>query len=98
MTLKREWFSMILSIDIRQICLKVLRHSLFANHGQGLPRAKLEMYCLRQEQISSVALFYHFMQNITKHIRGRSHITSATGGGEGGKPNADNCWQGGVWV
>ena len=53
-----------------QICLKNPQHSLFANHGQGLPRAKLEMYCLRcrQQQISSVALFYHFMQNITKHI------------------------------
>ena len=30
------------------------------------------------------------------HIRGRSHITSAAGGGRGGKPNADDCWRGGV--
>ena len=31
-------------------------------------------------------------------IRGRSHITSAARGGRGGKPNVDNCWQGGVWI
>ena len=35
---------------------------------------------------------------ITKTIRGRSHITSAAGGGRRGKPKADNFWQGGVWV
>ena len=26
-----------------------------------------------------------------KDIRGRSHITSAAGGGRGGKPKADHC-------
>ena len=25
-------------------------------------------------------------------------LTIADKGGRGGKPNADNCWQGGVWV
>ena len=28
-------------------------------------------------------------------FRGRSHITSAAGGGRGGKPKADHCWRGG---
>ena len=28
-------------------------------------------------------------------LRGRSHITSAAGGGRGGKPKANQCWRGG---
>ena len=29
-------------------------------------------------------------------LRGRSHITSAAGGGRGDKPKADNCLRGGA--
>ena len=32
------------------------------------------------------------------HILSQSWETIADKGGMGGKPNADNCWQGGVWV
>ena len=31
-------------------------------------------------------------------LRGRSHITSAAGGGRGGKPKANQCWRGGRGV
>ena len=36
-----------------------------------------------------------FEEARVKYTRGRSHITSAAGGGRGGKPKADNGGQGG---
>ena len=38
----------------------------------------------------------NFVQFAIVMVRGCPHITSAAGGGGGGKPNADDCWRGGV--
>ena len=56
----------------------------------------LYLYSYLYSYLYLIFVFVFVFVFIRSAVRGCPHITSAAGGGGGGKPNADDCWRGGV--